>query len=57
MLGDNILVAPVLEKGATTKRVFFPEGIWIGDDQSKVCGPCVQIVEAPLKRLPWYEKQ
>ena len=57
MLGDNILVAPVLEKGATTKRVIFPEGKWIGDDQSEVYGPCVQIVEAPLERLPWYEKQ
>ncbi len=35
MLGDNILVAPVLEKGATTKRIIFPEGKWIGDDGAK----------------------
>ena len=56
MLGDNILVAPVLMKGATTKRVVFPKGKWIGDDDRVVEGPCVKIVEAPLSRLPWYKK-
>ena len=28
MLGDDILVAPVIEKGAKSKRVRFPEGEW-----------------------------
>lgn len=57
MLGDNILVAPVIEKGAVTKSVFFPEGIWKGDDGSQVEGPCIQLIEVPLSRLPWYEKE
>ncbi|MCX6270309.1 MAG: DUF5110 domain-containing protein [Bacteroidetes bacterium] len=26
--GENILVAPVLDKGATTRKVYFPEGNW-----------------------------
>ena len=26
--GDNLLVAPVVEKGAKTKRVYLPEGTW-----------------------------
>lgn len=56
MLGDNILVAPVTVKGAITKSVIFPEGKWIGDDESIVEGPCIQIIEVPLSRLPWYEK-
>lgn len=54
MLGNGILVAPVLEKGATAREIEFPEGEWVGDDGSKVSGPCRVRVEAPLSRLPWY---
>ena len=56
MLGNNILVAPVLLKGDVTKSVVFPEGKWMGDDNSIVEGPCIKTVEAPLSRLPWYKK-
>ena len=28
LFGESILVAPVTEKGARTKRVWLPEGIW-----------------------------
>src|SRR5204862_7845256 len=28
LLGDDLLVAPVLEKGARTRRVPFPSGAW-----------------------------
>lgn len=56
MLGDKYLVAPVLEKGATTKEIRFPEGKWEGDDGSVVTGPCVITVDAPLSRLPWYTR-
>lgn len=54
LLGDEILVAPVLEKGARSRMVVFPSGTWKGDDGSLVNGPCVQEVDAPLERLPWY---
>lgn len=57
MLGDDILVAPVMEKGATAKTVQFPPGRWLGDDGSIEEGPCVKTVAAPLNRLPWYRKQ
>jgi alpha-glucosidase (family GH31 glycosyl hydrolase) len=56
LLGDGILVAPVLEKGATARTIVFPEGSWRGDDGSLVEGPCRQTVNAPLSRLPWYRK-
>lgn len=56
MLGDDILVAPVVEKGARTRKVHFPTGKWLGDDGSVVEGPCVQEVDAPLSRLPWYRR-
>ncbi|OPA75227.1 glycoside hydrolase [Paenibacillus selenitireducens] len=54
MLGDHILVAPVLEKGARSREITFPVGTWQGDDGRTIMGPCVQEVDAPLSRLPWY---
>jgi alpha-glucosidase len=56
MLGDNILVAPVAEKGKREREVFFPEGKWQGDDGSIVAGPVKQKINVPLERLPWYRK-
>lgn len=57
MLGEQILSAPVLEKGAHSRSVVFPAGIWRGEDGAQVAGPCVKIVDAPLERLPWYRRE
>jgi len=54
LLGDDILVAPVLEKGARSRKIVFPAGTWKGDDDSVVTGPCTMEVNVPLERLPWY---
>lgn len=54
MLGEKILVAPVLKKGATEKTVYIPKGKWLGDDGTEVEGPCKWITPAPLNRLPRY---
>lgn len=56
LLGEDILVAPVVEKGATSREIVFPEGKWKGDDGSLVDGPAIIRVETPLNRLPWFEK-
>jgi hypothetical protein len=56
LLGDTLLVAPVLEKGARTRTVVFPQGIWKGDDGSSVTGPCTQGIQVPLTRLPHYRR-
>ncbi|QHW32726.1 glycoside hydrolase [Paenibacillus rhizovicinus] len=56
MLGDRFLVAPVLEKGETSRIVRFPEGRWLGDDGQEFVGPAEATVPAPLARLPWYRK-
>lgn len=59
MLGEDILVAPVVEKGARSRTIFFPEGKWKGDDGSIVIckkgGKTVEI-QVPLERLPYYIK-
>lgn len=56
MLGDELLVAPVLEKGAVKRTIVFPPGRWQGDDGSVVKGSVTLEVAAPLSRLPWYRK-
>lgn len=40
MLGEELLVAPVVEKGAVSKRIYFPEGEWMvfGDMSRKFKG-------------------
>lgn len=54
MLGDSILLAPVLEKGATSRLVKFPVGQWKSTDGDIIQGPCQAVVEADLSCLPWY---
>jgi alpha-glucosidase len=56
LLGNKILVAPVVVKGQREREVIFPEGKWQGDDGSIVTGPVKQKIEVPLDRLPWYRK-
>ena len=57
LLGEEILVAPVMKQGARSRQIVFPEGSWKGDDGSLVEGPVTLEVDAPLERLPWYIKQ
>ena len=54
LLGPNILVAPMMEKGKRQRSVVFPPGTWQGEDGTTVQGPCTKTVEVPLARLPWY---
>jgi len=56
MLGDEILVTPVLEKGARSRRVVFPEGKWKGDDGSTITGGKTIEIEVPLERLPYFRR-
>lgn len=56
MLGNNILVAPVVEKGSRKRKIIFPPGRWEGDDGSVIEGPQKLEIETPLSRLPWYRK-
>jgi alpha-glucosidase (family GH31 glycosyl hydrolase) len=56
LLGNKILVAPVVVKGQRSREVIFPDGKWQGDDGSIVKGPSVLTINVPLERLPWYRK-
>jgi alpha-glucosidase (family GH31 glycosyl hydrolase) len=56
LLGDKIMVAPVVKKGERSREVVFPEGRWQSDDGSMVDGPKKLKLEVPLERLPWFRK-
>ena len=57
MLGCDILVAPVLQKGAVSRTVVFPTGRWQDQNDGTVyTGPNTHTVNAPLHVLPWFRK-
>ena len=59
--GNNVLVAPVMEKGATSREVLFPKGTWISwyDASKKYEGGTLEkiSVDAPLEQLPLFVRQ
>ena len=56
MLGDDVLVAPVCEKGATVRTLRLPEGEWMDDCGVVHVGGGEVTVDAPLDRLPYFKK-
>jgi len=57
LLGDRILVAPVLEPGAASRNIVFPRGAWSSEEGERFEGPCAAVVDAPLNRLPWFQRE
>jgi alpha-glucosidase (family GH31 glycosyl hydrolase) len=56
MLGDDILVAPVVEKGLRKRIVVFPEGQWKSEEGEIITGGKQLEIEVPLERLPYFTK-
>lgn len=56
MLGDWLLVAPQVRKGATERTVLVPPGTWRADDGAVLVGPTKTIMSTPLERLVYLEK-
>jgi alpha-glucosidase (family GH31 glycosyl hydrolase) len=54
-LGDDLLVAPVVEPAAESVRIYLPPGEWVdpwtGDE---LAGPAIVTREAPLEQIPVY---
>jgi len=55
MLGANVLVAPVVTKGDTSRTVALPRGCWVHEPTGqRLTGPGSATVPAPLGALPYF---
>ncbi len=53
LLGDDLLVAPVLKEGALQRDLILPAGPWINLwDGSRLDGPAQVTLAAPIERIP-----
>lgn len=58
LMGENLLVAPVLEQGATKKLVYLPRGKWYGfENGEEYEGGRYYMVDAPLDCCPMFVKE
>ena len=57
--GDNVLVAPVMTKGARSRRVLFPAGEWVNLNNTALTykGGTTATVQAPLDQLPLFVRK
>ena len=56
MLGDNLLIAPMLEN-KPTRTVILPDGKWLADDGKSYNGGKSYEITVPLDRLPYFTNQ
>lgn len=59
LLGPDLLIGPVLKTGATSRSLYFPEGLWrrLEDPSQTVHGPRFCEVSAPLEQIPVFVRQ
>jgi len=57
LYGENLLVCPVLEMGATERRVYLPEGTWYDyDTEQRYEGGCEIRIPVTLDHIPVFVK-
>lgn len=56
MLGEDILVCPVITKGTFKKDIVFPEGKWKDTEGNIYEGGKTIKIDTPIDRLTWFKK-
>lgn len=55
LVGQDLLVCPVYQPGATARMVYLPAGTWVDFwTGQRVQGPAHVVADAPLHRMPMY---
>ena len=57
MLGEDMLVAPVIVKGETVKRVYLPDGIWVDSKGEEFTGGRILDYPVTISDLPVFTKK
>ncbi len=58
MVGPFMMIAPILEKGAQSRDVYFPDGVWFDYWTGKpISGPGTFSIEAQLEKEPIYVRE
>lgn len=57
MLGEDILVAPVVTKGTFEREVVFPAGRWVDEDGNVFEGDSRVTLPSPLDKLLWFRRK
>ena len=55
VLGNDIIVAPIVKKGERSRMVLLPKGKWIDDLGKKHKGDELIKINVPLERLPYFK--
>ncbi len=56
VLGDHIIVAPVVEQGVRERTVVLPKGKWKAEDGRVYRGGKTVVIDVPLERIPYFKK-
>ncbi len=57
MLGNDILVSPIITKGTLKKAITFPYGVWIDTEGNEYRGDSVFYLDTPLEKLLWFRRK
>ena len=57
MMGTDLLVAPVVTKGNSSREIVLPPGRWLADDGNLFEGARRIVVKTPLDRIPHFARK
>lgn len=56
MLGEDILVCPIIKKGVFKKEITFPHGSWRDEEGNTYEGGKTLYMDTPLNKLTWFRR-
>jgi len=56
LLGDSLLIAPMVTQGEEGRYIHLPEGFWMSDENEYIEGGKQLFIKVPLTRLPYFRR-